>query len=309
MAAEAGLARRDGRCLGPLRGVAAAARGRHRDRRGHRLRSILDGRPGPDLSDGDGPVLPGAPRSRSPDLRRPAGPGGDRRRGSPTSARWPRSPCGPGARGRRRAAGRGVRPPAAPPPRRAADHRRRRGHGAGHRRPGPAAGRAAGLHHRVRPSDRVPQPVVPGPGRLAVHPHRRRGRRSRRRPGRGGRAPGRLHPRGAAAAERARPGGRRGGQPVRWGPAGQSDHGHRTVPGRATRPTTSSVAAAGPWPTRPPVRACNRTSSASWRVDHEHASRAPSSAWARPTTSPGGSTCPSAAWCARRCSGPSTMPT
>ena len=72
-------------------------------------------------------------------------------------------------------------------------------------RPRPPAGRTAGLHHRVRPPDRVPQPVVPGPGRLPVHPARRRGRRPRRRPGRGGRAAGRLHPRGAAAAPGARP--------------------------------------------------------------------------------------------------------
>ena len=38
------------------------------------------------------------------------------------------------------------------------------------RRPGPSAGRAPGLHHRVRPPHRVPQPVVPGPGRLARRP-------------------------------------------------------------------------------------------------------------------------------------------
>jgi hypothetical protein len=43
--------------------------------------------------------------------------------------------------------------------------------------------------------------------------------------------------------------------------------------------------------------------------DHEHPPGAPSSASARPTTSPGVSTCPSAAWSARRSSGPSRTPT
>ncbi len=51
-------------------------------------------------------------------------------------------------------------------------------------------------------------------------------------PGGSGRAADRLHPRGAAAAQGPRPGGRRGRDPVRWGPARQSHHGHRPVPDR-----------------------------------------------------------------------------
>ncbi len=105
-----------------------------------------------------------------------------------------------------------------------------------------------------------------------------------------------------------RPRGRRGGEPLRGGAAGQSRSWPPDCAGWATPPTTSSGAAAGPWPMRPPGRACNRTSSASWRDGHEHTSGAPSSGSARPTTSPGGSTCPSAVWCGRPSSGPSTTP-
>ena len=66
--------------------------------------------------------------------------------------------------------GEDVPPPTPAPPRRAADHRRGGRHGAGHRGPGPPAGRPAGLHRRFRPPHRVPQPLVPPPRRLAVHP-------------------------------------------------------------------------------------------------------------------------------------------
>ena len=78
----------------------------------------------------------------------------------------------------RRAAGGRVRTRAPEASRPAADHRRCRGHGSCPRRPCPPARRAAGLHHRFRPSHRVPQPVVPGPGRLTVDPHRGRGGRT-----------------------------------------------------------------------------------------------------------------------------------
>ncbi len=80
VAAQTGLARRDGRGLGPLRGVAPAAGGRHRDRRGHRVGPLVDRRSRPHLPDGDGPVLPGPPRCRPADLRRPPGPRRHRRR-------------------------------------------------------------------------------------------------------------------------------------------------------------------------------------------------------------------------------------
>ncbi len=55
-------------------------------------------------------------------------------------------------------------------------------------------GRAAGVHHRIRPPNRVPQSVVPGLGRLPVDPARRPGGRSRRWAGGSGRVAGCLHP-------------------------------------------------------------------------------------------------------------------
>ncbi len=161
---EAGLPRRDGRGLGPLRGLAAPAGGRHRHRRGHRFRPFVHRRPGAHLPDGDGPVLPGAAGGRPPHLRRPAGPGGDRRRASPTSARWPRSPCARRGKGDVDAllTEDYVRAPLRrhdiPP-----DHRRRGRHGPGPGRPGPRAGRTTRLHHRLRPPHRGPQPVASGP--------------------------------------------------------------------------------------------------------------------------------------------------
>ena len=80
LAAQAGLPRRDGRRLGAVRSLAAAAAGRHRDRRRDRLGPVVDRGPGADLPDGDGPVLPRPARCRPAHLRRPAGPGGDRGR-------------------------------------------------------------------------------------------------------------------------------------------------------------------------------------------------------------------------------------
>ena len=64
LAAEARLARRDGRRLGAVRGVAAPPAGRHRHRRGRRLGPLVHRRPVARLPDGDGPVLPGPARRR-----------------------------------------------------------------------------------------------------------------------------------------------------------------------------------------------------------------------------------------------------
>ena len=265
LAAQARLPRRDGRRLGALRGVAPAAGGRHRDRRRHRLGPLVHRRPSliyPMEMDpyflaplGADPLTFAALQARAA-----------HRRGHGRRAVHGRGGRALPRQGRRRdVARRGLRAPAAAPPRPAPDHRRRRRHGARHRRSGPPAGRAPGLHHRLRPPHRVPQPVLPGPRRLALHPHRGGGRGPRRRSGRGRRAPGRLHPRGAPAAPGARPRRRRGRQPV----GRRAERPTRSWPpacaASATPPTTSSAAGAGRWPTRRRARACNRTSSASWR--------------------------------------------
>ena len=171
LAAQAGLPRGDGRGLGPLRGLAPAPGGRHRDRRGHRLRPVLHRGPGAHLPDGDGPLLPRPHRRRPPHLRRSAGPGRDRRRHRRRAVDGRGGGALPGQGRHRPAPDGGLRPRAPAPPRHPADHRRGRGHGAGYRRPGPPARRPTGVHHRVRPPHRVPQPVVPGPRRLAVDPH------------------------------------------------------------------------------------------------------------------------------------------
>ena len=97
VAAEARLARRDGRRLGAVRGLAPAAARRHRRRGGHGLRPLVDRRPGAHLPDGDGPVLPGPARRRPARLRRAAGPGAHRRGHGRPSGRWPRSRPGPDA--------------------------------------------------------------------------------------------------------------------------------------------------------------------------------------------------------------------
>ena len=80
VAAETRLTRGDGRRVGTLRGVAPPAPRRHRDRGGHRLGPLVDGRSRADLPDGDGPVLPRAARRRPVELRGAAGTRVDRRR-------------------------------------------------------------------------------------------------------------------------------------------------------------------------------------------------------------------------------------
>ena len=122
-----------------------------------------------------------APHRRRPaDLRRAAGPGRDRRRHRRRAVDGRGGGALPGQGRRRRSCSPSdyVREPLRrhdlPP---ITDGAAR--HGARHRRPGPPARRATGVHHRLRPPHRVPQPVVPGPRRLAVDPHRGRGRRPR----------------------------------------------------------------------------------------------------------------------------------
>ncbi len=139
LAAEARLPRGDGRRLGALRGVAAPPGGRHRDRGGDRLGSLLHRRPVAHLPDGDGPVLPGAHRRRPAHLRRPPGPGRHRRRHRRRALHGRGLGAVAGQGRRRRAARRRLRARAAAPPRPAAHHRRRRRHGARHAATGPAS--------------------------------------------------------------------------------------------------------------------------------------------------------------------------
>ena len=91
VAAEARLARRDGRRVGAVRGVAPAAARRHRRRGGDGVGSVVDRRPGAHLPDGDGPVLPRAARHRRGVVRRAAGPRAASTRARSPSGRWPRS--------------------------------------------------------------------------------------------------------------------------------------------------------------------------------------------------------------------------
>ncbi len=69
LAAQARFARRDGRRVGALRGVAPAPGGRHRDRRRDGLGALFDGGSRADLPDGDGSVLFGASRRGPADVR------------------------------------------------------------------------------------------------------------------------------------------------------------------------------------------------------------------------------------------------
>ena len=175
-----------------VRGVGAPAAGRHRRRGGHGLGPLVDRRPGADLPDGDGPVLPGAARRRPREPGRAAGPGAHRqRRGDraadgrdrgPHPPRRQGQPARPGERRlrRRRAPGRRLRHRAAAPPRPAADHRRRLRRRDRPGRQGPRAERQPDLDHRPRALLRAP---LPGHARPA-HVERRtlggQGRRARR---------------------------------------------------------------------------------------------------------------------------------
>ena len=164
-----------------------------------------------------------------------------------------------------------LRARAAAPPRRAADHRRRRRHGARHRRPGPPAGRAAGLHHRLRPPHRVPQPVVPRPRRLAVDPHRRRGRRPGRRAR--SRSPSCRRPSPTRSCCCARCSASATTSTVN--PSGGALTANPImatglVPHRLRRRPHLRRRHPGARPLDVAARACNRTSSASWRAIVSH---------------------------------------
>ncbi len=84
LAADLGEPRRDGRRVGAVRGVGAAAARRRRHRPGVRLRQVVARRPARDHDAPARPVLPGAARPRPGLLRRPAGP---RHRRRPQGAR------------------------------------------------------------------------------------------------------------------------------------------------------------------------------------------------------------------------------
>ena len=80
----------------------------------------------------------------------------------------------------------------------------------------------------------------------------------------------RVHPRGAAARRGARPRRRRRGEPVGRAARRQPDHGHRSrAHHRGRRARSATAASTARSPTRPPVRACNRTWSASSRGTNE----------------------------------------
>ena len=130
----------------------------------------------------------------------------------------------------------------------------------------------------------------------------------RRRPGRGGRAAGRLHPRGAAAATRcsAWAGTWRSTRPAAH--CGQPDHGHRAVPHRLRRRPRDGWRPPGARPFHLGALPAAEPRLHRGGGRHERPQPVLSSASARPTTSRDDSTSPSAAWCVRRCSGPSTTP-
>ena len=117
--------------------------------------------------------------------------------------------------------------------------------------------------------------------RASTRARRREGRR-RQRAGRRRRAARAVHPRGADPARGARPRRRRDGQPVGRRARREPDDGGRASSASARRATRiiGGEARARASRTRPRARACNRTSSASWRASR-WPSAAPSSASAR----------------------------
>ena len=163
-----GVARRDGRRLGAVRGVAEDPDRRGRDRAGLRVRQVVGRRAAPGARPPARPVPGGAAVAGLGEHRGPAGPGWASTPGCGPRRRWPRSRCAAGPRRgttparrspasivRRRPARRALRRRPAARARLRAGHRRRgRGH-PGRRRPGPRAVRAAGLDHRVRAPDRL----------------------------------------------------------------------------------------------------------------------------------------------------------
>ena len=209
--------RRDGRGLGPVRGVDAAAGGRHRHRPRLQLRPLLPERPAARPGAAARPLLHGAPVARCRGARRPAGasarrPGQGhrgrlRRRGRPQPARRSREPQrpggqGPDARGLARGRLRGGTPAA---PRPAAHHRRRGRRGAGGGGAGHRAVRTPGVDHGHGPPHRDARTRGAGPHGVDVHQAGRPGGRSGRRGrDRGGRAARPLRPPGAHLARGAR---------------------------------------------------------------------------------------------------------
>ena len=249
LAAEARLARRDGRRVGDVRGVAPPAARRHRRRGGDGIGPLVDRRPDADLPDGDGPVLP-RPAGRRRRVASPRSrPGRSSTRARSPSARWPRSRPGarrdaPGTTRTRRSAATSTSTRCSP--RTTCDAPLRR-----HDLPPITDGACAvviaradkarelceqpGVDHRLRALQRAPLPGHARPHVVAVDHARGQGGRAGGGAGRGGRAPGRVHPRGAAAGRGPRPRRRRGGEPVGRTARRQPDHGDRPGPRRRGR--------------------------------------------------------------------------
>ena len=263
VAAQARLARRDGRRLGDVRGLGPPAAGDidvavamgsgrsstadpaliypmemdpfylaplgadHVSLAALQARALIDSGQGHRAADGRG-----------------RGPHPPRRQGQP---------AGPGQRRlrRRRAAGRPTTSRA--PLRRArpaADHRRRLRGGDRPRRQGPRAVRQPGLDHRPRPL--LGAATTRACATCATSTSTRSAAKAAGLddgPDRGGRAAGLVHPRGAAAGRGARARSRRGDQPVRRPAGRQPDHGHRPGPhhrggpARSSRPTADARSA------------------------------------------------------------------
>ncbi len=266
------VARRDGRRVGALRGLAEDPDRRGRHRAGLRLRQELGRRAAPYPRAPARPLHDDAAVARHRVARRPPGARRHRRRalgrardgrgGQPLADRRReervRHPQG-------RVVGRGaprpadVRRPAAQA-RLRARHRRRRRDRARRGRQGPRGLRATGVDHQPRDVRRPDQHGHPRPdplplgraGRARLRPRRRRGRRAARA----------VQPPGADPALRARSRRRRRDQPVRRTARRQPDVHRRPDPlrrggeegvGRRGRPRCSGTRRAG--------RPCSRTSS------------------------------------------------
>ncbi len=234
MAADLRVARRDGRRVGAVRSVGAAAARRHRHRARVRFGEVVAVESRRDVGPAARPVLPRAlwasiPR-RSPASRR----GRCSTRARRPSATSPKSSPATGANAKDnpnaqvagdfsvdellqapyvRAPLRGARLPA---------HLRRRGRGrAGARRPGAGVVRAARVDPGSRPSHRGAPTGDARPHLVAVDHDRGAQGRLRRRSARRGRAVVDVQPAGAHPAGGARPRRRRQRQPVRrcrWPP-------------------------------------------------------------------------------------------